>query len=156
MNTIYVVSVYSLDKCGEIEDLNSEYFTKTLEEAVKLERIIYLKLVELELTKEYCVEIDSSEFTTSYTFDERKELNYLYEYREYLDQEVKEEQERIQRMEDEYNSLTDKQKEIYDANVIDISKFDLDKAVTNMDGMFSECKDFHTIAMEKAKSEDLD
>lgn len=154
MNTIYVVSVYSLDKCGEIEDLNSEYFTKTLEEAVKLERIIYLKLVELELTKEYCVEIDSSEFTTSYTFDERKELNYLYEYREYLDQEAKEEQERIQRRENEYNSLTDKQKEIYD-NTIDISKLDLNKTPTSMDGMFSECKDFHTIAMEKAKSEDL-
>lgn len=155
MNTIYVVSVYSLDKCGEIEDLNSEYFIKTLEEAVKLERIIYLKLVELELTKEYCVEIDSSEFTTSYTFDERKELNYLYEYREYLDQEAKEEQERIQRMENEYNSLTDKQKEIYD-NTIDISKLDLNKIPTSMDGMFSECKDFHTIAMEKAKSVDLD
>lgn len=143
MNTIYVVSVYSLDKCGEIEDLNSEYFTKTLEEAVKLERIIYLKLVELELTKEYCVEIDSSEFTTSYTFDERKELNYLYEYREYLDQEAKEEQERIQRRENEYNSLTDKQKEIYD-NTIDISKLDLNKTPTSMDGMFSKCKDFHT------------
>lgn len=155
MNTIYVVSVYSLDKCGEIEDLNSEYFTKTLEEAVKLERIIYLKLVELELTKEYCVEIDSSEFTTSYTFDERKELNYLYEYREYLDQEAKEEQERIQRRENEYNSLTDKQKEIYD-NTIDISKLDLNKTPTSMDGMFSECKDFHAIAMEKAKSVDLD
>lgn len=154
MNTIYVVNVYSLDKCGEIEDLNSEYFTKTLEEAVKLERIIYLKLVELELTKEYCVEIDSSEFTTSYTFDERKELNYLYEYREYLDQEAKEEQERIQRMENEYNSLTDKQKEIYD-NTIDISKLDLNKTPTSMDGMFSECNDFHTIAMEKAKNEDL-
>ena len=154
MNTIYVVSVYSLDKCGEIEDLNSEYFTKTLEEAVKLERIIYLKLVELELTKEYCVEIDSSEFTTSYTFDERKELNYLYEYREYLDQEAKEEQERIQRMENEYNSLTDKQKQIYD-NTIDISKLNLNNIPTSMDGMFSECKDFHTIAMEKAKNEDL-
>lgn len=143
MNTIYVVSVYSLDKCGEIEDLNSEYFTKTLEEAVKLERIIYLKLVELELTKEYCVEIDSSEFTTSYTFDERKELNYLYEYREYLDQEAKEEQERIQRMENEYNSLTDKQKEIYD-NTIDISKLNLNNIPTSMDGMFSKCKDFYT------------
>lgn len=152
MNTIYVVSVYSLDKCGEIEDLNSEYFTKTLEEAVKLERIIYLKLVELELTKEYCVEIDSSEFTTSYTFDERKELNYLYEYREYLDQEAKEEQERIQRMENEYNSLTDKQKEIYD-NTIDISKLDLNKTPTSMDSMFSECKDFHTIAMEESKNQ---
>ena len=97
MNTIYVVNVYSLDKCGEIEDTTQQLFAKTLEEAVKLERIIYLKLVELELTKEYCVEIDSSEFTTSYTFDERKELDYLYEYREYLDQEAKEEQERIQR-----------------------------------------------------------
>lgn len=155
MNTIYAVSVYSLDKCGEIEDLNSEYFTKTLEEAVKLERIIYLKLVELELTKEYCVEIDSSEFTTSYTFDERKELNYLYEYREYLDQEAKEEQERIQRMEDEYNSLTDKQKEVYN-NTIDIGKLNENERLTNMSGMFSECKDSHTIAMEKAKSEDLD
>lgn len=154
MNTIYVVSVYSLDKCGEIEDTTQQLFAKTLEEAVKLERIIYLKLVELELTKEYCVEIDSSEFTTSYTFDERKELNYLYEYREYLDQEAKEEQERIQRMENEYNSLTDKQKEIYD-NTIDISKLDLNKTPTSMDGMFSECEDFHTIAMEKAKNEDL-
>lgn len=155
MNTIYVVSVYSLDKCGEIEDTTQQLFAKTLEEAVKLERIIYLKLVELELTKEYCVEIDSSEFTTSYTFDERKELNYLYEYREYLDQEAKEEQERIQRMENEYNSLTDKQKEIYD-NTIDISKLDLNKTPTSMDGMFSECEDFHTIAMKKAKSVDLD
>lgn len=152
MNTIYVVNVYSLDNCGEIEDTTQQLFAKTLEEAVKLERIIYLKLVELELTKEYCVEIDSSEFTTSYTFDERKELNYLYEYREYLDQEAKEEQERIQRMENEYNSLTDKQKEIYD-NTIDISKLDLNKTPTSMDGMFSECKDFHTIAMEEAKNQ---
>lgn len=155
MNTIYVVNVYSLDNCGEIEDTTQQLFAKTLEEAVKLERIIYLKLVELELTKEYYVEIDSSEFTTSYTFDKRKELNYLYEYREYLDQEAKEEQERIQRMENEYNSLTDKQKEIYD-NTIDISKLDLNKTPTSMDGMFSECKDFHTIAMKKAKSVDLD
>ena len=154
MNTIYVVNVYSLDKCGEIEDTTQQLFAKTLEEAVKLERIIYLKLVELELTKEYCVEIDSSEFTTSYTFDERKELDYLYEYREYLDQEAKEEQERIQRRENEYNSLTDKQKEIYD-NTIDISKLNLNDIPVSMDGMFSKCRDFHTIAMEEAKNEDL-
>ena len=154
MNTIYVVSVYSLDKCGEIEDITQQLFAETLEEAVKLERIIYLKLVELELTKEYCVEIDSSEFTTSYTFNERKELDYLYEYREYLDQEAKEEQERIQRREDEYNSLTDKQKEIYD-NTIDISKLNLNKIPVSMDGMFSKCRDFHTIAMEEAKNGDL-
>lgn len=154
MNTIYVVNVYSLDKCGEIEDTTQQLFAKTLEEAVKLERIIYLKLVELELTKEYYVEIDSSEFVTSYTFDERKELNYLYEYREYLDQEAKEEQERIQRMENEYNSLTDKQKEIYD-NAINISELNLNNIATSMDGMFSECKDFHTIAMEEAKNKDL-
>lgn len=154
MNTIYVVSVYSLDKCGEIEDTTQQLFAETLEEAVKLERIIYLKLVELELTKEYCVEIDSSEFTTSYTFDERKELDYLYEYREYLDQEAKEEQERIQRRENEYNSLTDKQKEIYD-NTIDISKLNLNNIPVSMDGMFSKCRDFHTIAMEEAKNGDL-
>lgn len=152
MNTIYVVNVYSLDNCGEIEDTTQQLFAKTLEEAVELERIIYLKLVELELTKEYCVEIDSSEFTTLYAFDERKELDYLYEYREYLDQEAKEEQERIQRRENEYNSLTDKQKEIYD-NTINISKLNINKIPASMDGMFSECKDFHTIAMEEAKNQ---
>lgn len=155
MNTIYVINVYSLDKCGEIEDVEQQLFAKTLEEAVKLENIIYQKIAELELTEEYCVEMDYSEFTTSYTFDERAELDYLYKYREYLDREANEEQERIQRMEDQYNSLTDKQKEIYD-NAINISNLNLNNISTSMGSMFSECKDFHTIAMEKAKNEDLD
>lgn len=155
-NKIYVVNVYSIDTFEVIQALMSEYFTKTLAEAMELKKIIYQKLVDLQLTKEYYIEVEESKFESLDTFDERKELDYLYDRREFLDKEAKEEQERIQKMKDEYNSLTDKQKEIYDANVIDISKFDLDKAVTNMDGMFSECKDFHTIAMEKAKSEDLD
>lgn len=155
MNTIYVINVYSLDKCGEIEDVEQQLFAKTLEEAVKLENIIYQKIAELELTEEYCVEMDYSEFTTSYTFDERAELDYLYKYREYLDREANEEQERIQRMEDQYNSLTDKQKEIYD-NAINISNLNLNNISTSMGSMLSECKDFHTIAMEKAKNEDLD
>lgn len=153
MNTIYVVNVYSLDNCGEIEGL-TEFYTKTVAEAIELEKIIYQKLVDLRLTEEYYIEVEESEFESLDTFDERKELNYLYERREYLDQEAKEEQERIQRRENEYNSLTDKQKEIYD-NVINISELNLNNISTSMDGMFRECKDFHTIAMEEAKNEDL-
>lgn len=154
-NKIYVVNVYSIDVFEVIQALMSEYFTKTLAEAMELKKIIYQKLVDLQLSKEYYIEVEESEFKSLDAFDERKELDYLYSRREFLDKKAKEEQERIQRIEDEYNSLTDKQKEIYDANMIDISKWNLDKVATDMNGMFSECKDFHTIAMEKAKSEDL-
>lgn len=142
MNTIYVVNVYSLDKCGEIEGL-TEFYTKTVAEAMKLEKIIYQKLVELRLTEEYYIEVEESEFESLDTFDERKELDYLYKRREYLDKEAKEEQERIQRIEDEYNSLTDKQKEIYN-NAINIGKLNENETLTDMSGMFSKCKDFYT------------
>lgn len=150
MDKLYIVKIYSLDEWGEIEDY-TEFFTKTVDEAVELEKIINQKLADLQLTEEFYVELEGTRFDSIETFNEKVELNYLYEYREYLDQEAKEEQERIQRMENEYNSLTDKQKEVYDANMIDISKWNENKIVTHMNGMFSECKDFHTIAMEKAK-----
>lgn len=52
-------------------------------------------------------------------------------------------------MKDEYNSLTAEQKEVYD-HILDIDVSEANKT-TAMNNMFSNCKDFHTIAMEKAK-----
>lgn len=147
MDRLYIVKVYSLDEWGEIED-STEFFTKTVDEAVELEKIINQKLVDLQLTEEFYVELEGTRFDSIETFNEKVELNYLYEYREYLDQEAKEEQERIQRMENEYNSLTAEQKEIYD-HILDIDISGSNKT-TPMNDMFSNCKDFHTIAMEKA------
>lgn len=152
MNTIYVVNVYSLDNCGEIEGL-TEFYTKTVAEAIELEKIIYQKLVDLQLTEEYYIEVEESEFESLDTFDERKELNYLYERREYLDQEAKEEQERIQKRENEYNSLTDEQKESYDSYMINLFDAIAKSDPIPMQNMFTECKDFHAIAMEEAKNE---
>lgn len=156
MNTIYVVNVYSIDRWGEEPDVCADsYYFKTAEEAAELEKIIYQKLVDLQLTEEYGVEVEKREFNTIDGFDERKELDYLYQYREYLDEEAEENRERNQRMEDEYNSLTDKQKEAYDS-VLDIGEWETNKIATPMYGMFSDCKDFHAIAMEKAEKIDLD
>lgn len=149
MDILYTVNVYSLDEWGEIEGSTEEFFTKTLDEAVELEKIINQKLVDLQLTEEFYVELEESKFESIKAFNEKEKLNYLYECREFLDQEEKEEQERIQRRDDEYNSLTADQKEVYD-RVLNINVGEANKT-TVMNTMFSNCKDFHTIAMEKAK-----
>lgn len=148
MDRLYIVNVYSLDEWGEIED-STEFFTKTVDEAVELEKIINQKLIDLQLTEEFYVELVGTRFDSIETFNEKKELAYLYDRREFLDQEEKEEQERSQRMKDEYNSLTAEQKEVYD-HILDIDIGESNNT-TLMDNMFSNCKDFHTIAMEKAK-----
>ena len=148
MDILYIVKIYSLDEWGEIE-YSTEFFTKTLDEAVELEKIINQKLIDLQLTEEFYVELEESKFESIKTFNEKEKLNYLYDHREFLDQEEKEEQERIQRMKEEYNSLTAEQKEVYD-HILDIDVSESNKT-TIMNDMFSNCKDFHTIAMEKAK-----
>lgn len=149
MDILYIVKIYSLDEWGEIESSTEEFFTKTLDEAVELEKIINQKLIDLQLTEEFYVELEESKFESIKTFNEKEKLNYLYECREFLDQEEKEEQERIQRRNDEYNSLTAEQKEVYD-HILDIDVSELNKS-SQMNDMFANCKDFHTIAMEKAK-----
>lgn len=148
MDRLYIVNVYSLDEWGEIED-STEFFTKTIVEAIELKKLIYQKLIVLQLTEEYYIEIEESKFESIETFNEKEQLAYLYDRREFLDKEAKEEQERIQRMKDEYNSLTAEQKEVYD-HILDIYVSKLNKS-SQMNDMFANCKDFHTIAMEKAK-----
>lgn len=90
MDILYIVKIYSLDEWGEIESSTEEFFTKTLDEAVELEKIINQKLIDLQLTEEFYVELEESKFESIKTFNEKEKLNYLYECREFLDQEEKE------------------------------------------------------------------
>lgn len=123
------------------------------QEAENIAKKINDKINEFGLDDEYKVDVTDFEFSDEKDFKIEDKLSYLWRAKIYRDREKQRELEREQARLDDYNNLTDEQKESYDSymnNLLDaIAKSD----PTSMQNMFAECKDFHTIAMEEAKNE---
>lgn len=123
------------------------------QEAENIAEKINNKINEFGLDDEYKVDVTDFKFSDEKDFKIEDKVSYLWRAKIYRDREKQRELEREQARLDDYNNLTDEQKESYDSymnNLLDaIAKSD----PTPMQNMFVECKDFHTIAMEEAKNE---
>lgn len=125
-------------------------------EAENIAEKINNKINEFGLDDEYKVDVTDFKFSDEKDFKVEDKLSYLWRAKIYNDRKKQRELEREQARLNEYNNLTDEQKESYDSYMNDLLDAIVKSDPTPMQNMFTECKDFHTIAMEKAKNEDLD
>lgn len=148
------VNIYYYDESNCDWILIDSFSFQDDKEAENIAEKINNKINEFELNDEYKVNVTDFKFSNEKDFKVEDKLSYLWRAKIYRDREKQRELEREQARLNEYNNLTDEQKESYNYYMNNLLATAIAKSdPTSMQNMFSECKDFHTIAMEESKNQ---